>query len=88
MRDMIEDTRNALYAAYPQGSYARPTPLSVDDATALGLNVDPAGAVALPLQGGVPQTPTTSVSDAYAAAAKQSFRTRPLGVAPILPWGP
>ncbi len=87
MRDMIEDTRNALYAAYPQGTYARPIPLSVDDATALGLNVDPAGAVALPLQGGVPQTPTTSVSAAYAAAAKQSFRTRPLGVAPILPWG-
>ncbi len=87
MRDMIEDTRNALYAAFPQGTFARPTPLSVDDATALGLNVDPAGAVALPLQGGVPQASTTGVGAAYAAAAKQSFRTPPPGVAPSVPWG-
>ncbi len=87
MRDMIEDTRNALYAAYPQGTYARPTRLSVDDAKSLGLSVDPAGAVALPLQGGAPQIPTTRASDAYAAAAKQSFLVRPPGAAPILPWG-
>ena len=28
MRDMIEDTRNALYGACPQGVFARPVPLT------------------------------------------------------------
>ncbi len=87
MRDMIEETRNALYAAYPQGTFARPIPLSVNDATALGLVVDSAEAVAPPLQGGVPQASTTGIGAAYAAAAKQSFRTPPPGVAPSVPWG-
>ena len=87
MRDRIDEPSNALYAAYPQRTFARPLPLSHDDEAALGLKVDHAEAVAPPLQGGVPNASTTNVGAAYAAAAKQSFRTPPPGVAPVLPGG-
>ncbi len=77
MRDMIEDTRNALYGAYPHGVFARPVPLSADDISAFGLPHDPAGAAASPLQGGLPAASSASIGTAYAAATQDSFRAPP-----------
>ena len=74
MRDMIEDTRNALYGAYPQGVFARPVPLSADDISAFGLPHDPAGAAASPLQGGLPAASSASIGSAYETAPQDSFR--------------
>ncbi len=87
MRGMIEDTRNALYGAYPQGVFARPVPLSADDISAFGLPHDPAGAAASPLQGGLPAASSASIGTAYAAATQDSLRAPPQGAAPSVPWG-
>ena len=86
MSDMIEDTRNALYGAYPQGVFARPVPLSADDISASGLPHDPDGAAASPLQGGLPAASSASIGSAYEAATQDSFRARPQGAAPANPW--